>query len=84
MASAVVGAPTHVRACAVRMLRHGSAIEVFPMFGNSPILQPFWAAGFAFSRGHFIMNVPYDCCLPMMFQGEEIDIVRPGDQEHRT
>ena len=43
-------------------------------FGKSPVLQPFWAAGFSFSRGHFALRVPYDCCTPMLFQGEEIDI----------
>ena len=56
------------------LLRHGSAIEVYPMFGASPVLEPFWAAGFSFSRGHFVLRVPYDCCTPMLFQGEEIDI----------
>jgi hypothetical protein len=33
-----------------------------------PMLQPFWAAGFAFSRGHFVLRVPYDPYLPMLFQ----------------
>jgi len=41
---------------------------------STPILQPFWAAGFSFSRGHFIVNVPYDCCTLHVFQGEEINI----------
>jgi hypothetical protein len=44
------------------------------MFGPSPVLEPFWAAGFSFARGHFTLRVPYDCCTPMLFQGEEIDI----------
>jgi hypothetical protein len=35
---------------------------------DTPMLQPFWAAGMSFSRGHFITRVPYDCCLPMLFQ----------------
>ena len=56
------------------LLRHGSAIEIYPMFGPSPVLEPFWAAGFSFARGHFTLRVPYDCCTPMLFQGEEIDI----------
>jgi [Skp1-protein]-hydroxyproline N-acetylglucosaminyltransferase len=57
------------------LLRHGSAIEIHPMFGpKEPVLQPFWAAGFSFARGHFVLQVPYDCCTPMLFQGEEIDI----------
>ena len=38
------------------------------------MLQPFWAAGMSFAPGHFIRKVPYDCCLPMVFQGEEISI----------
>ena len=38
------------------------------------MLEPFWAAGFSFARGHFVANVPYDCCLPMVFMGEEISI----------
>jgi len=57
------------------LLRHGSAIEIYPMFGpKAPVLHPFWAAGFSFSRGHLTVRVPYDCCTPMMFQGEEIDV----------
>ena len=28
-------------------------------------------AGIMFSRGHRIVRVPYDCCLPMIFDGEE-------------
>ena len=44
------------------------------MLEETPMLQPFWAAGFSFSRGHFVARVPYDCCLPMMFQGEEISM----------
>jgi len=36
------------------------------------MLHPFWAAGFSFSRGHFLVNVPYDPYLPFVFQGEEI------------
>lgn len=44
------------------------------MFGASPILHAFWAAGFSFARGHLAVRVPYDCCLPMLFQGEEISI----------
>jgi len=39
---------------------------------GSPVLQPFWGAGASFARGHRIVRVPYDCCLSMMFTGEEI------------
>jgi len=38
----------------------------------SPMLHAFWAAGMSFSRGHFVVRVPYDPHTPMMFQGEEI------------
>ena len=27
-----------------------------------------WGAGFSFSRGHFVVNVPYDQYLPLIFQ----------------
>jgi hypothetical protein len=41
-----------------------------------------WAAGYSFSRGHFVVNVPYDPWQPMIFQGEEMSIgksfARPG------
>ena len=33
-----------------------------------------WAAGYSFSRGHFVVNVPYDPYQPMIFQGEEMSI----------
>jgi hypothetical protein len=39
-----------------------------------PQLEPYWAAGFSFSRGHFKLRVPYDAYQPMVFQGEEIAI----------
>ena len=32
----------------------------------------FRAAGYSFSRGHFVVNVPYDYLAPMIFQGEEM------------
>lgn len=43
-----------------------------PRFKDTPMLQPFWAAGFSFARGHFLVQVPYDPFLPFVFQGEEI------------
>lgn len=55
-------------------LRHGSQPEEVPKFSGEPMLQPYWAAGFSFSRGHFVVRVPYDCCLPFVFQGEEISM----------
>uniref|UniRef100_A0A7S1U7Y9 PPIase cyclophilin-type domain-containing protein n=1 Tax=Phaeomonas parva TaxID=124430 RepID=A0A7S1U7Y9_9STRA len=58
------------------IIRHLGQPETMPpeFLNGSPLLQPFWAAGISFSRGHFVVNVPYDCCLWMMFQGEEIDM----------
>lgn len=57
-----------------RYLRHGSQPEDVPAIREMPQLEPFWAAGFSFSRGHFIVQVPYDGYQPMVFQGEEIGI----------
>eukprot|EP00633_Aureoumbra_lagunensis_P004009 CAMPEP_0197318572 /NCGR_PEP_ID=MMETSP0891-20130614/51640_1 /TAXON_ID=44058 ORGANISM="Aureoumbra lagunensis, Strain CCMP1510" /NCGR_SAMPLE_ID=MMETSP0891 /ASSEMBLY_ACC=CAM_ASM_000534 /LENGTH=530 /DNA_ID=CAMNT_0042809113 /DNA_START=154 /DNA_END=1746 /DNA_ORIENTATION=- len=57
-----------------RYLRHASQPEAPPAIADQPMLQPFWAAGFSFARGHFLVNVPYDCCLPFVFMGEEISI----------
>ena len=49
-----------------------------PKLKTTPMLQPFWAAGFSFARGHFIVQVPYDQYLPMVFQGEEISMAIRG------
>ena len=57
-----------------RYLRHGAQPECEPEVLDMPQLQPFWAAGFSFSRGHFKVRVPYDAYQPMVFQGEEIAI----------
>jgi hypothetical protein len=57
-----------------RYLRHGSQPESEPEIEGMPQLQPYWAAGFSFSRGHFVVNVPYDFYQPMIFQGEEMSI----------
>jgi hypothetical protein len=51
-----------------RYLRHGAQPEEEPVIKESPMLQPFWAAGFSFSRGHFKVQVPYDAYQPMVFQ----------------
>ncbi len=51
-----------------RYLRHGSQPEDVPAIKDMPQLQPFWAAGFSFSRGHFKVLVPYDGYQPMVFQ----------------
>jgi hypothetical protein len=57
-----------------RYLRHGSQPEERAVIRTMPMLEPFWAAGFSFSRGHFKLQVPYDGYQPMVFQGEEIAI----------
>jgi hypothetical protein len=57
-----------------RYLRHGAQPEEVPEIKDMPQLQPFWAAGFSFSKGHFKLRVPYDAYQPMVFQGEEIAI----------
>ncbi|KAL3925354.1 MAG: hypothetical protein SGILL_000463 [Bacillariaceae sp.] len=43
-----------------------------PKISDTPMLHPFFAAGFSFARGHFAIQVPYDQYLPFVFQGEEI------------
>jgi [Skp1-protein]-hydroxyproline N-acetylglucosaminyltransferase len=55
-------------------LRHGTQPERLPGVHGSPQLQPWWAAGYSFSRGHFVVNVPYDGYQAMIFQGEEMSI----------
>jgi [Skp1-protein]-hydroxyproline N-acetylglucosaminyltransferase len=39
--------------------------------GDSPQLQPFWAAEFSFSRGHFVLTTPYDAHLAMIEREDE-------------
>merc|ERR1712157_479759 len=56
----------------IRYLRHGTQDTVEG--SDKPMIHPFWGAGFSFARGHFVVNVPYDQYLPMVFQGEEINI----------
>ena len=51
-----------------RYLRHGAQPEEEPSIPDMPQLEPFWAAGFSFSRGHFKLRVPYDAYQPMVFQ----------------
>jgi len=59
---------------ASRHLRHNSQPEVRPSVYGSPQMQPYWAAGWSFARGHFVVNVPYDLHLPMVFMGEETSV----------
>eukprot|EP00555_Chaetoceros_dichaeta_P012776 CAMPEP_0198258068 /NCGR_PEP_ID=MMETSP1447-20131203/7594_1 /TAXON_ID=420782 /ORGANISM="Chaetoceros dichaeta, Strain CCMP1751" /LENGTH=583 /DNA_ID=CAMNT_0043945113 /DNA_START=234 /DNA_END=1988 /DNA_ORIENTATION=+ len=56
------------------VLQHGQEPEMEPDDLVMPTLEPFWAAGFSFGRGHFGVQVPYDQYLPMIFQGEEITV----------
>lgn len=58
----------------LRHLRHGQQPEGLPGIHGEPTLHPFWAAGFSFARGHFVVQVPYDQYQPMVFQGEEINM----------
>ena len=55
-------------------LRHLSQPERVPSIVGVSQMQPYWAAGYSFSRGHFVVNVPYDLYQPMIFQGEEMSI----------
>ncbi|KAL1515453.1 hypothetical protein AB1Y20_002078 [Prymnesium parvum] len=41
----------------------------------SPTPSTFWAAGFSFSSGRFVREVPYDPYLSFLFFGEEISMV---------
>lgn len=59
---------------AERHLRHNAQPECQPAIKNTPQLQPYWAAGWSFSRGHFVVNVPYDLYAPMVFMGEEMSV----------
>lgn len=45
---------------------------------GTPWLSTHWAAGFSFSRGEFIKEVPYDLYTPFLFFGEELDITIRG------
>ena len=56
------------------LMVHGSQPEERPSLAGTPMLEPFWAAGFSFSRGHWVVRVPYDPYLPYIFQGEEISM----------
>jgi hypothetical protein len=44
----------------------------------SPYVSKAWAAGFSFSSGDFIKEVPYDFYTPFLFFGEEMDIAIRG------
>jgi len=61
-----------------RHLRHFAQPAGIPRITDTPTIEPYWGAGFSFGRGHFVVNVPYDQHLPMIFQGEEISITLRG------
>ena len=58
-----------------RYLRHGAQPEEEPSIADMPQLEPFWAAGFSFSKGHFKLRVPYDAYQPMVFQVRRCGVV---------
>jgi len=62
----------------IEVLAHDQQPEDEPEILGEPQIEPFWAAGFSFARGHFAVQVPYDQYLPMIFQGEEISIGMRG------
>lgn len=41
-------------------LRKNQLEQVQSLTRRNPQLQPYWSSEFSFSRGHFILNVPYD------------------------
>jgi hypothetical protein len=49
----------------LKHLRHGQQPEGISGIHGEPTLHPFWAAGFSFARGHFVVQVPYDQYLPV-------------------
>jgi [Skp1-protein]-hydroxyproline N-acetylglucosaminyltransferase len=59
-------------------IHHSVQPEGPPAIRGSPQLHPWWSAGFSFSRGHFVVNVPYDLYQPMVFSGEEMSIALRG------
>jgi [Skp1-protein]-hydroxyproline N-acetylglucosaminyltransferase len=61
-----------------RHLRFGQQPEGMAGIHGQPTIHPFWAAGFSFARGHYVIQVPYDQYLPMIFQGEEISMTLRG------
>lgn len=52
---------------AYKHLRHGQQPEGTPMIRGQPTLHPFWAAGFSFARGHFVVRRETTvACLPSL------------------
>jgi [Skp1-protein]-hydroxyproline N-acetylglucosaminyltransferase len=64
---------THITQC--RFDENGIltfAGAVYKRPGRYPQKNPFVAAGFIFSRGHLLQDVPFDPHLPYLFTGEEM------------
>lgn len=59
-------------------IHHSSQPESHPTIHGMPQLHPWWSAGFSFSRGHFVINVPYDLYQAMLFSGEELAVAVRG------
>ena len=62
----------------VDYLSHGATGAQTDHFNSGmpflPLLSPYWAAGWSFSPGKFVVDVPNDPYLPMVFNGEEISM----------
>lgn len=56
-----------------RWLRHTITEQpnLLPAISGTPQLQPYWSSSFSFSRGHFVLSVPYDSSLPMLQREDE-------------
>lgn len=64
-----------------RRLQHDRMQQPNTLSGvhGMPQLQPYWSASFSFSRGHFVLTVPYDPYLPMVQrEDEEISMALRG------
>lgn len=59
-------------------VHHSTQPETRPKVFGMPQMHPWWSAGFSFSRGHFVVNVPYDWLQPLVFSGEEMSIAIRG------
>ena len=57
----------------VPTITYGAA-HVIAVKTPTPLLQPYWGAGFSFSMAHFLVNVPVDPYIGGIFSGEQINI----------
>jgi hypothetical protein len=56
------------------IVRYGSQPVVTHNVTSPQLTPPLWSKPFSFARGHFMINVPSDPFLPMLYQGEETSI----------